>query len=168
MATKMPGIRTISMVISCLMVDSSVSLQERHAGIRVHCRCQRMISIGSRRGKSLAQGLTRTEHDGEGGTIRQAEEFRVSDTQGACGQIPQRRSSDRIPRDTRASTKTDGRRGLRSVGFPLEGRIGNDITTFNTAHLAAVVFLLRDAIGDQVPVSTHDPYGARRHDGRTF
>ena len=36
----------------------------------------------------------------------------------------------------------------------LEMRIGNDTPTFNTAHLAAVVFLLRDAVGDHAPVST--------------
>ena len=36
----------------------------------------------------------------------------------------------------------------------LEVRIGNDTPTFNTAHLAAVVFLLRNAVGDHAPVST--------------
>ena len=48
----------------------------------------------------------------------------------------------------------DGRRGLRSLGFPLEVRIGNDAPTFNTAHLAGLVFLLRDAIGDQTSMRT--------------
>ena len=44
--------------------------------------------------------------------------------------------------------------GLRSLGFPLKVRIGNDAPTFNTAHLAGLVFLLRDAIGDQATVCT--------------
>ena len=44
--------------------------------------------------------------------------------------------------------------GLRFLGFPLEVRIGNDAPTFNTAHLAGLVFLLRDAIGDQTTVCT--------------
>ena len=44
--------------------------------------------------------------------------------------------------------------GLRSLGFPLEVRIGNDAPTFNAAHLAGLVFLLRDAIGDQATVCT--------------
>jgi hypothetical protein len=36
--------------------------------------------------------------------------------------------------------------GLRSLGFLLEVRIGNDAPTFNTAHLAGSVFLFRDAV----------------------
>ena len=44
--------------------------------------------------------------------------------------------------------------GLRSLGFPGEARIGNDAPTFDTAHLASLVFLLRDAIGDQATVCT--------------
>jgi len=44
--------------------------------------------------------------------------------------------------------------GLRSLGFPLEVRIGNDAPTFNTAHLAGLVFLLRDAIGDHTSMCT--------------
>jgi hypothetical protein len=42
--------------------------------------------------------------------------------------------------------------GLRSLGCPLEVRIGNDASTFNTAHLAGLVFLLRDIMGDQAAV----------------
>ena len=30
---------------------------------------------------------------------------------------------------------------LRSLGFPLEIRIGNNISTFNTTHLAGLVFI---------------------------
>ena len=44
--------------------------------------------------------------------------------------------------------------GLGSRGFPLEVWIGNDTPTFNTAHLTAVVFLLRDAVGDHTLVCT--------------
>jgi len=44
--------------------------------------------------------------------------------------------------------------GLRSLGFPLKVRIGNDAPTFNTAHLAGLVFLLRDAVGDQATMCT--------------
>ncbi len=49
---------------------------------------------------------------------------------------------------------------LRSLGFPLEVRIGNDAPTFNTAHLAGLVFLLRDAIGDQTTVCTGAEVGS--------
>ena len=42
--------------------------------------------------------------------------------------------------------------GLRSLGCPLEVRIRNDASTFNTAHLAGLVFLLRDKMGDQAAV----------------
>ena len=44
--------------------------------------------------------------------------------------------------------------GLRFLGFPLEVRIGNDAATLNTVHLACLVFLLRDAIGDQAAMFT--------------
>ena len=44
--------------------------------------------------------------------------------------------------------------GLCSLGFPLEVRIRNDAPTFNTVHLAGLVFLLRDAIGDQTTMNT--------------
>lgn len=56
-------------------------------------------------------------------------------------------------------TKIDGK-GLRSLGFLLEVRIGNDAPTFNTVHLAGLVFLLRDAVGDQTTVCTG---GGRAH-----
>ena len=36
----------------------------------------------------------------------------------------------------------------------LEVRIGNDIPTFNTAHLAGPVFFFRDAVGDHATVCT--------------
>ena len=48
--------------------------------------------------------------------------------------------------------------GLGSRGFPLEVWIGNDTPTFNTAHLAGVVFFFRDAVGDHAMVCA----GARR------
>lgn len=44
--------------------------------------------------------------------------------------------------------------GLRSVGFPLEGRIGDDVPTFNTAHFTGVVFFFRDTVGDQTTMCT--------------
>jgi hypothetical protein len=47
-----------------------------------------------------------------------------------------------------------GRRGLCSRGVPLEVWVGHDAPTFNTAHLTGLVFLLRDAIGDQATVRT--------------
>ena len=55
--------------------------------------------------------------------------------------------------------KLDGHRtwwgeGLGFVGFPPEVRLGNDANTLNTVHLAGLVFLFRDAIGDQAAVST--------------
>jgi hypothetical protein len=43
---------------------------------------------------------------------------------------------------------------LRSLGFPLEVWIENDAPTFNTAHLAGLVFLLRDGVGDQATMCT--------------
>jgi hypothetical protein len=104
------------------------------------------------RGRSaVAQLLTVVILEMEGCSIRQAEEFLINDTQGACGQIPQRRSSDRVPR---ASAKNRWEKGLRSVGFPLEVWIGNEVPTFNTADLAIVVFFFRDAVGDQTTMST--------------
>jgi hypothetical protein len=44
--------------------------------------------------------------------------------------------------------------GLCSVGFSLEVRIRNESPTFNTAHLAGVVFFSRDVVGDQTTMST--------------
>jgi len=43
---------------------------------------------------------------------------------------------------------------LQLHGFPLEMRIGNDTPTLNTAHLAGLVFLFRDAVGDHAVVRT--------------
>jgi len=43
---------------------------------------------------------------------------------------------------------------LQLYGFPLEMRIGNDTPTLNTAHLAGLVFLFRDAVGDHAVVRT--------------
>ena len=61
------------------------------AGTVVHRRCHRMVSRESRGRSSVAQGVTGLRHEGEGCTIRQVEEFRVSDKSGDCCQIPQRR-----------------------------------------------------------------------------
>jgi hypothetical protein len=59
---------------------------------------------------SVAQGLTGLEHVRERCTIRQVEEFRVSDKSGDCCQIPQRKSRDRFLREKpERVTKTDGR-----------------------------------------------------------
>lgn len=44
--------------------------------------------------------------------------------------------------------------GLRSFGFSLDVRIGNDAPTFHTVHHAGLVFLFRDTIGDQAAVCT--------------
>ena len=55
-------------------------------------------------------------------------------------------------RGLRVTTLMGGR--LRSHGFPLEVGIENDAPTFNTAHLVGLVFLLRDAIGDQTSMCT--------------
>ena len=43
---------------------------------------------------------------------------------------------------------------LRSLGFPLAMRVGNNAPTFNTTDLAGPVFLLRNGIGDQAAVRT--------------
>ncbi len=40
------------------------------------------------------------------------------------------------------------------LGFAIEVRIGNDTITFNTAHLAGLVLLFRDTIGDHARVCT--------------
>ena len=50
------------------------------------------------------------------------------------------------------------REGLRFVGFRLEVWIGNDAPTFDTTHLAGLVFLLRDEIRYQATMCT----GSRR------
>ena len=43
---------------------------------------------------------------------------------------------------------------LQLHGFPLEMQIGNDTPTLNTAHLAGLVFLFRDAVGDHAVMCT--------------
>ena len=113
-----------------------------------------MVSRESRGRSSVAQGVTGVTHEGKGGTIQQGEEFRVSDKSGDCGQIPQRRSGYRLSREEPEGRNTDGRGGLRSLGFPVEMGIGNDTPTFNTVHLTGLVFFLRDAIGDQTSMCT--------------
>ena len=45
-------------------------------------------------------------------------------------------------------------RSLGSSGSALKVGIENDAPTFQTANFAGVVFLLRDAIGDQATVCT--------------
>ncbi len=62
-----------------------------------------------------------------------------------------------LARDIWWSEKPMGE-GLGSFGFSLDVRIGNDAPTFHTVHLAGLVFLLRDGIGDQAAVRT----GVRR------
>ena len=42
--------------------------------------------------------------------------------------------------------------GLRSIGFLLDVRIGNNVPTFNTADLTSLMFVLRDSVGDQPTV----------------
>ena len=61
---------------------------------------------------------------------------------------------DTVSRERSLRGRNCWEKGLCSLGFPLEVRIGNDAPTFNTAHLAGLVFLLRDAIGDQATVCT--------------
>jgi hypothetical protein len=56
-------------------------------------------------------------------------------------------------RSQRGSHELMGGR-LRSFGFPLEMRIGHDGPTFNTAHLAGPLLLLRDTVGDQTSMCT--------------
>ena len=65
---------------------------------------------------------------------------------------------DTVSRERSLRVTTLMRGGLRSLGFPLKVGIGNDAPTFHAAHLAGLVFLLRDAIGDQATVGT----GVRR------
>ena len=57
-------------------------------------------------------------------------------------------------RGTVAKFLSEGRGGLRSLGFPLEVRIGNDAPTFNTTHHTGLVFPLRDGVGDQATMCT--------------
>ena len=61
-------------------------------------------------------------------------------------------------RSLRVATLMGG--GLRFLGFPLEVRIGDDGSTFNTVHLADLVFLLRDGVGDHATMCTG---GGRAH-----
>jgi len=44
--------------------------------------------------------------------------------------------------------------GLRTFGFSLDVRIGNDAPTFHAVNLAGIVFLFRNEIGDQATVCT--------------
>ena len=43
---------------------------------------------------------------------------------------------------------------LRSLGFPLAMRVGNNAPTFNTTDLAGLVFFHRNGIGNQAAVPT--------------
>ena len=148
--TNMPMMpRPTSMITS--WVDGGLDYAERRV---VHRRCHRMVSLERRGRSSVAQGVTGLKHEREGCTIRQVEEFRASDQSGDCCQIPQRREGYRFSREEPEGSNTDGRGRLRSHGFPLEVGIENDAPTFNTAHLAGLVFLLRDAIGDQTSMCT--------------
>ena len=87
-------------------------------------------------------------------TARQVEEFRASDEQGAVAKY----LSDGRGTITRTSslriTTLDGGRGLCSLAVPLEMWVGNDAPALNTTHLAGLVFLLRDAIGNQASMHT--------------
>ena len=44
--------------------------------------------------------------------------------------------------------------GFRFVGFPLAGRIGNDVPAFNTAYFTGGVLFFRDVVGDQTTMCT--------------
>ena len=68
--------------------------------------------------------------------------------------MPQRRERSRGTQARRKSRNTCREEGLCSLGVRLEVWIRNDALTFNTAHHAASLFLLRDAIGDQATVRT--------------
>jgi hypothetical protein len=59
---------------------------------------------------SIAQGATGFAQERVSGTIGQCVEFRASGKSGDWGQKPQRRLIARVPRDQRASGKTEGRR----------------------------------------------------------
>ena len=61
---------------------------------------------------------------------------------------------DTVSRERSLRVTTLMRGGLRSLGFPLKVGIGNDAPTFHAAHLAGLVFLLRDAVGDQTSMCT--------------
>ena len=68
--------------------------------------------------------------------------------------LPQRRWGYRFSREKPEGYKKRWEEGLCFLGFRMEVRIRNDTPTFNTAYLAGVVFLLRDAIVYEAPVST--------------
>jgi hypothetical protein len=118
------------------------------------CRNNGALSVpqdgagGYRERSSVGQGVTGLQHDGEGCTIQQVEEFRASDKPGDCCQIPQRRWEHHFPREEPEGSENRWEEGLRLLAFPLEVRVGNDAPTFNTPHHAGLVLLLCDAIGD--------------------
>ncbi len=60
-----------------------------------------------------------------------------------------------VSREKRERVQNRWEEGLRSVKFSLEVRIGNDVPTFNTAHLTGVVFFFRDAVGGHAMVCTN-------------
>jgi hypothetical protein len=118
----------------------------------VHCRCHKMVSSDGTGRSSVTQGVAGLPHEGEGCTVRSVEEFRASDEQGGCCQMPQRWEGSRGRQARLKSRNTCWEEGLCSLGIPLEVWIRNDALTFNTAHHAAPLFLLRDAIGNQATV----------------
>ena len=80
------------------------------------------------------------ERERESYTIQQVEEFRASNESGDCRQIPQRSEEYSVSREQPEGCTLMG--GLRSLGFPLEVRIGNDTATFHTTYLAGIALPL--------------------------
>jgi len=97
-----------------------------------------MVAPDGRGRSSVAQGVTGLEHQRKSYTVRQVEEFWVSDKSGHCCQIPQRMERYCFLREEFDGRKTGER--LRSLGFPLKVGVGNDAPAFNTTDLAGLVF----------------------------
>ncbi len=68
--------------------------------------------------------------------------------------MPQRREGSRGTRARLKSRNTCWEVGLYALVVPLEVWIRNDAPTFDTSDFAGLVFIFRDAIGNQATVRT--------------
>ena len=68
--------------------------------------------------------------------------------------MPQRWEESRGRQARLKSRSTCMEEGLCSLGIPLEVWIRNDAPTFDTSDFAGLVFIFRDAIGNQATVRT--------------
>lgn len=92
----------------------------------MHCRCHKMVSSDGTGRSSVTQGVAGLTHEGEGCTVRSVEEFRASDEQGGCCQMPQRREGLVARKRGLKVATLVGRRGYVPLAF--RWRCGSGMT----------------------------------------